>query len=93
MKIIYSPRFKKALRQIKVFIAKDSSSRANNFIKNLKKQMNTIEEMPFRYRQSGYFDNDNTREMIYKGYTIVFFVDEAKNTIMILGIKKYKENF
>ena len=72
MKIIYSKRFQRALRQVKVFIAKDSTSRANSFIRSLKKQIITIKEMPFRYRRSDYFDDENTREMVYKGYSIVF---------------------
>ncbi len=93
MKIIYSPRFKKALRLIKVFIATDSVFRANSFIKNLKNEIDNIKEMPYRHKRSEYFDDDNTREMVYKGYSIVFFVDEETETILILGIKKYKENY
>ena len=93
MKIIYSPRSQSTLQQIKAFIAKDSVSRANSFIKHLKKQISAIKDMPFRYRKSDYFDDENVREMVYKGYTIIFFIDDETETILILGIKKYKENY
>lgn len=39
---------------------------------------------PYIYRKK---DNDeNLRELIYKGYTIPFEIDREKNRIIILGI-------
>lgn len=46
-----------------------------------------IEEIPFHpyiYRKKD--DDENLRELIYKGYTIPFEIDKEKNKIIILGI-------
>ena len=52
----------------------------------------TIIDMPYKHRKSIYFDNENIRDLIYKGYTVISEVDEKNNRIVIMGIKKYREN-
>jgi hypothetical protein len=49
--------------------------------------------MPYKYRKSIYFDNENIRDLIYKGYTIPYLIDEDNKSIVLLGIIKYKEKF
>ncbi len=73
------------------FISLDSKNRALEFRKKLDKQIFNIINMPYKYRKSIYFDDDNIRDLIYKGYTVVYKVDEEKSIITVLGIKKYKE--
>jgi len=46
--------------------------------------------MPYKCRKSLYFENDKIRDLIYKGYTIVYKIDEIKNIIIIIGMKKYQ---
>ena len=46
--------------------------------------------MPYRCRQNPIAKDENVRDMIFKGYVIVFFVDEAQQCVEILGI--YKNN-
>jgi len=47
--------------------------------------------MPYKCRKSIYFDDNSIRDLIYKGYTIVYQVNKDKSIITVLGIKKYKE--
>ena len=54
------------------------------------KQIATIPDMPYKCKKSIYFDDDNIRDLIFKGYTIVYKVDESKEQITIIGIQKYK---
>jgi len=41
---------------------------------------------PYMYRQRENFKNGKTRELIFKGYTVPFYIDDEKNKIIILGI-------
>ncbi|SFV51727.1 hypothetical protein MNB_SV-3-884 [hydrothermal vent metagenome] len=48
--------------------------------------------MPYKYRKSYYFSDDNIRDYIFKGYVIPYRVEINKNRLTILGIIKYKDN-
>ena len=49
--------------------------------------------MPYKCRKSIYFTKENIRDLIFKGYTIVYKIDELKDIITIVGIKKYQKKF
>ncbi len=91
MKILYSESYISSLNKIWNFIADDSITRADDFLKKLTSQIEEIPTMPFRYRQSVYFNDNSIRDMIHKGYTVVFYINEVEETIRILGITKYRE--
>ena len=79
-----TPRFDDELLVILDFIALDSPNRALEFYDTLMIKLNDIPENPFRYRKR---DNmENTRELIYKGYTIPIYVNKEKKKLFILGI-------
>jgi plasmid stabilization system protein ParE len=88
MQIIYEPRFINSFNSIWDYIAEDSKSRANKFKKDIKGLIEDIPLMPYKYRKSIYFENENIRDLIFKGYTVVYKIE--KETIIIIGIKKYK---
>ncbi len=90
MQIIYQPKFINSFNNIWDYITQDSKSRANKFKKEIKKLIENIHHMPYKCRKSIYFDDDNIRDLIFKGYTIVYKVDKSKEQITIIGIKKYK---
>ena len=91
MRIVRSRKYTKSLQEIMRFISLDSKNRALEFRNKLDKQIFNIINMPYKCRKSIYFDDDNIRDLIYKGYTVVYKVDEEKSIITVLGIKKYKE--
>ncbi len=72
MVIRKSYQYKNALKVILENIAKDKISAMQKFRKELNIQINNIPNMPYKYRKSIYFEEENTRDMIYKGYTIVY---------------------
>jgi len=68
------------------YIAKDKISASKNFKKELDSQIKDIPNFPYKYRKSIYFNDENVRDMIFRGYTINYEVDLYKNTIFILSI-------
>ena len=78
-------RFDDELIFILDFIALDSVYRALKFYDELIEKLHDIPSNPYMYRKRENMD-DNTRELIYKGYTIPIYIDKEKNTIFILGI-------
>ena len=67
-------------------ISQDKVPAAKDFKKNLFKQIKNIPIFPYKYRQSIYFEDENIRDMIFKGYTIVYKIDTQKNLIIIADI-------
>ncbi len=87
MVILYSEEFVENLENILDFIAKDSLTRANEFAKDLKKKIENISFMPYRFTKNSTIDNEKVRNMIYKGYVVVFEIGEEH--IEILAIYKH----
>ncbi len=86
MQIIYKKTFEKQLLQIVNYIAKDKINASINFANELEKLIFLIPDNPLKYKSSIYFENENVRDMIYKGYTIIYKVNFQKNTIEVLKI-------
>ena len=66
---------------------------ALKFNNELESKINSIANFPYKNRQSIYFPDENNRDMIFKGYTITYHIDKKNQTIVLLGIKKYKDKF
>jgi plasmid stabilization system protein ParE len=58
----------------------------NHYKNELKESINLIPSNPMMYSQSRYFNNRNIRDMIYKGYTIIYRVRPIKKEIEIMRI-------
>ena len=86
MKIIYTSDAKLNLINIKKFIKLDNPSAANSFISKLKFTIEELDNFPYKYRKSIYFENENIRDMIFNGYTIIYQIDKIKQQIKILEI-------
>ena len=84
MVIKRSDQFKLELSIILENIAKDKISAMSRFRKELNIQIKNISNMPYKYRQSYYHSDKNVRDMIYKGYTIIYKVYD--NYIKIVEI-------
>jgi len=81
-----SPRFKNELEAIVDFIAKDSVNRALAFYDELLVKINKIPENPYIYRKRLKLNDENIRELIFKGYTVPYEIDKTNDKIIILGI-------
>ncbi|RXJ69509.1 plasmid stabilization protein [Halarcobacter ebronensis] len=89
MKIVLSYNFKIQLTNIIDYIAKDKKAAANNFKNELQFKISQLINFPMMYRKSNYYDNENIRDLIFKGYTVVYEIHE--DTIYILDIFKWMD--
>lgn len=68
------------------FIALDSVNRALEFYDELILKLQNIIHNPYIYRKRDNSQDEYTRELIFKGYTIPFEIDLKNQKIIILGI-------
>jgi plasmid stabilization system protein ParE len=86
VKIVESGQFRDELRTIAFYIREDKPSSALSFVKGLKERIALLTDFPYQSKKSIYFDDEQIRDMIYKGYTVVYEVDEQKERIVLLSI-------
>lgn len=85
LRVETTPRFDSELVAVLDFIALDSINRALEFYDELMTKLHAIVDNPYMYRKKKEMD-EYTRELIYKGYVVPYYIDEAKGVIYILGI-------
>lgn len=90
MKISFKDTFIVRLGKQLDYIAIDSPSNARRFKNGLFKLIKRIPSNPFKHRKSIYFDDQNIRDLIFKGYTIVYRINN--NVIEVFGFVKYQNN-
>jgi plasmid stabilization system protein ParE len=94
MTIEKSHRFNQELAAVLAFISEDSPQRALAFLDKLILLIEMLSEQPYLCRRRDTADDNYTRELIYKGYTIPYYIDTEHQKIIILGIfnqNKWKE--
>lgn len=82
MIIIETSRYKRELRDIAFFIKKDKLSASIKFIQELKECINNLVNFPQKYRKSKYFEDENIRDMIFNGYTVIYEIFEDRIEIL-----------
>ncbi|MCI6578668.1 MAG: type II toxin-antitoxin system RelE/ParE family toxin [Campylobacter lanienae] len=88
MNFEFDDRFIKALNDIESFIALDNLERAEKFKNDIIDKISSLDFMPKRCRKSTLANDESIRDLIFKGYIIVFKIQN--DTIKVLYI--YKEN-
>lgn len=78
MHIHKTPKYQLELKTILGCIAKDKINAMLNFRKELNKSLQLLKNFPYKNRKSIYFEDENIRDMTYKGYTIIYEVFERK---------------
>ncbi|GAB5538099.1 MAG: hypothetical protein Salg2KO_02020 [Salibacteraceae bacterium] len=73
------------------YIAQDKPQAARKFRKGVIAKIKTLEQNPFKCRKSLYSEDENVRDLIFKGYTITFRVNETKGLISVFALRKYEE--
>ena len=92
MKVSFEEKFIIALNNQVRYISKDKpiSSRKfkNELIKNLKKDLKS----PYHFKKSRYYDDENIRDYVFKGYKVVIKVDIELETVSVVAILKHKNS-
>lgn len=91
VQVIKNETFERDLDNILDFIAHDSLDRAIIFNRELETHLNELPFMPYKFRSSIHFEDENIRDYIFKGYVIPYFIDVHADCIVLLGIVKYRE--
>jgi len=91
MRIIFKDTFLQRLSRQIDYIASDSPKRARKFKNDVLNEIRRIPDMPYANRKSIYFDNDQIRDLIFKGYTIVYRINKEDQSIEIFGFTKYQD--
>ncbi len=82
--------FKIKLQTQLLFIASDKPSAAKKFQKDLLKEIRRIPKFPLKCRQSIFFESENFRDLIFRGYIIVYEIIPEANEILVFGFVNYE---
>ncbi len=89
MIIVRKKEYLDSLKNILSYISKDSKNRALDFRSQIDNKINNLANFPYKFRPSVHTENENVRDMIFKGYTIIYLVEIENNRISILDIFKW----
>ena len=92
MKLRLTKSFKNELNSQIRFIAKDKPQAARSFKNGLLNKIRSIPQMPYSQRKLIFFEDVEIRDLIFKGYIIVYRINKRKDQIEIFGFTKYQEN-
>ena len=90
MRISYLQTFTDRFNRQLEYIAKDNKTAAIKFRNDLKNIIEDVRDMPMSCRRSIFFEDENIRDLIFKGYVITYKI--SKDTIEGFGFTKYQEN-
>lgn len=82
-----SKDFLSQLDAILDFYSKDSIGTARAFYSELVERLKNISYMPYRFRKNKTINREDTRDLIFKGYVVVFRIEQ--DHIKILAIYKH----
>jgi len=87
--VIRKREYLNELKKILSFISLDSANRARVFKKQLDLRVDNLSCFPYKYRKSLHHQNENVRDLIYKGYTIVYRINQKSESIEVIDIFKW----
>ncbi len=90
MLITYKSTFVDRLANHLEYIARYNPKAAKNLQKVLLSRIKKIVNNPYLYRKSIYFNDYLVRDLVCKGYTIVFRINE--DTIEVFGFVRFQQN-
>ncbi len=76
MNIEFLPSFVNRLEGFVEIIAEDKPAAARKFQREIITACKEIQNFPHKHRKSIYFDDDNIRDMVYKGFVIIYKIDK-----------------
>lgn len=89
MVVVRKREYLDEVKAIISFIARDSVNRAKNFKLQLDGKIDDLIHFPYKYRQSVHHSSKEVRDLIYKGYTVVYRVNMEEDKIEVLEIFKW----
>lgn len=84
MQIKQQRKFSDEFKQIFEYIAKDKLSAAKKFKADLISQIKEIPNFPYKYRKSIYASDEKLRDMSFRGYVIVYRIEETAIVVITI---------
>ena len=88
MQIIKDKDFLRQMKSLLAYIALDKKSAASAFNSELEAKFSLLKSTPYTYRKSIYFEDESYRDLIFKGYTIIYKIENER--ILILEVFKWQ---
>jgi plasmid stabilization system protein ParE len=92
MKIKLTVEFNFDLIEIVNFIAKDKPVAARKFKNELIQKLKADLSNPFQFKKSIYFEDEQYRDIVFKGYTTIIKIDITQKIVFIIGVLKYRNS-
>jgi plasmid stabilization system protein ParE len=92
MKLEFRDSFVDKLTQQVAYIAEDKPSAARKFKAKLIQSIKLLAHHPYKSRRSIYFEDDQIRDFIFQGYTIVYKIDEKKQLVSVFALITHEGN-
>lgn len=93
MKISLSDNFFLELGEIVAYIAKDKPIVAKNFKKDLILSIRKDLKNPYNFKKSIYFKDEIYRDYVFKGYAVLFKINDLEEFVSVFGIIKNKNSY
>lgn len=91
MKIEVTEQFKNKLKRQILYIALDKPLAAKKLNRLIFKKIKEISNYPKINRKSIFFEDENIRDLVIKGYLIVYEILLDENKIVVFGFYKWEE--
>jgi plasmid stabilization system protein ParE len=92
MKLNITKSFRDKLNDQVEYIAKDKPFAARKFKTDILKEIREVPKMPYKCRKSIFFDRDDIRDLVFKGYIVVYKVNKQNKSIEVFGFNKYEDD-
>ncbi|WP_428737486.1 type II toxin-antitoxin system RelE/ParE family toxin [Sulfurimonas sp.] len=75
MNLEFLPAFVNRLEGFVEIIADDKPSAARKFHKEIINACREIQNFPYKHRKSMYFDDEDIRDLVHKGFVIIYKIE------------------
>jgi plasmid stabilization system protein ParE len=89
MKVRILPSFIAKLQFVLEKISKDKKSAAHMFRREILRECFSLSDFPYRCRRSIHCNDDHIRDLIFKGYTIIYKIMD--NEMQVFALTKYED--
>lgn len=89
MNVKILPSFIAKLQFVLEKIAEDKTSAAHTFRREILRECYSLSDFPYRCRRSIHYNDDNIRDLIFKGYTIIYKIKDDE--IKVFALTKYED--
>ena len=92
MSVRLLPSFIAKLQYVLERISEDKKSAAHLFRREILRECQSLSDFPYRCRRSIHYNDDTIRDLIFKGWTVIYkIVDDEINVFALTKYEDYKD--